>query len=277
MRIMPETLVNGVPADGIGVDDRGLNYGDGLFETIAWCNGQPRLWQHHYRRLQEGCARLALAVPDESLLRDEILSVTSDAGNCVIKIVLTRGGGGRGYRPPVDAGSNRIVRRREWPAYPAKNATHGVTLCHCDTRLGRNPRLAGIKHLNRLEQVLARAEWDDEFDEGLMRDISGSVIEGTMSNLFACIKGAIITPDLSQCGVAGVVRAWVLGAAAGLGLSVSTAPVSTAMLDDAEELFITNSLIGIWPVRRLGVREYNVGPITRSLQDAWIRETDCSA
>jgi 4-amino-4-deoxychorismate lyase len=271
---MPDTLVNGIAAGRIAVDDRGLNYGDGLFETVAWLGGRPRLWHLHYRRLEEGCARLGLAIPEEPLLRAEMKIVAGDTTAAVIKIILTRGSGGRGYRPPAGAATTRIVRRLDWPRYPEDNQPRGVTLRYCDTRLGRNPRLAGIKHLNRLEQVLARAEWDDEYDEGLMQDESGNVIEGTMSNLFACIEGAIVTPDLSQCGVAGVMRRWVLDTAPRLEMPLRTEAVSTFALDTAQELFITNSLIGIWPVRRLGTREYSVGTVTRRLQDALQRETD---
>jgi 4-amino-4-deoxychorismate lyase len=135
-------------------------------------------------------------------------------------------------------------------------------------RLARQPRLAGLKHLNRLEQVMARAEWRDEYAEGLMRDTEGLVIEGTMSNLFLVHEGVLVTPDLSQSGVAGVMRAAVLDLAAALGIPSAVRQVTTAMVEGAQELFLTNSLIGLWPVTRLETHNHVVGKITQTLQEA---------
>jgi len=162
-----------------------------------------------------------------------------------------------------------MVHTRPWPDYPEEYRKLGVPVRWCETRLARQPRLAGIKHLNRLEQVLARAEWRDEFAEGLMCDTEGQVIEGTMSNLFLVQKGTLVTPDLSQSGVAGVMRAEVLEQADRLGIPHVLQPVSVGMVEQAEELFLTNSLIGIWPVARLEAQHYAVaGKITQTLQAA---------
>jgi 4-amino-4-deoxychorismate lyase len=137
--------------------------------------------------------------------------------------------------------------------------------CH-DTRISRNPALAGIKHLNRLEQVLARSEWQSEYAEGLMLDEEGNIIEGTMTNLFLCSQGTLLTPDLSRSGVTGIMRAAVLDRAKKMSLPCQVTSITHEMLNSAEEVFLTNSIIGIWPVRRIGSIQYVVGDTTRRLQ-----------
>jgi 4-amino-4-deoxychorismate lyase len=261
-------LVNGRAADTLTVADRGLHYGDGLFETVAVQRGEPRLWNRHMQRLSEGCRRLGLPAPDIAVLRAETRRVAGESERAAVKIILTRGQAGRGYRTKGPVVPTRIVLPRPWPEYPPEWARHGVAVRWCETRLARQPRLAGLKHLNRLEQVLARAEWHDEVAEGLMRDAEGSVIEGTMSNLFVVRAGTLVTPDLSQSGVAGVMRAEVLERAAALGIPCRVETVGVAAVEAAEALFLTNSLIGIWPVQRLESRVYEVGQITQALQQA---------
>jgi len=270
-----ETLINGQRTDSIPITDRGLLYGDGLFETVAVQEGIPRLWAGHMHRLQEGCRRLQLSFPDPEQLRAEVKLATGIATSAVAKIMITRGHGTRGYRADPAANHTRIVIGLPWPEMPATAPQGGVTVRWCDTRLARQPHLAGLKHLNRLEQVLARSEWQDDYAEGLMRDTEGWVIEGTMSNLFLVHRTALLTPDLSQCGVAGVVRAAVLEYAERLDIPVSVGPVTTAMVEEADSLFLTNSLIGLWPVARLGTRNYEVAhEITQTLQAALQRFDD---
>lgn len=262
------TLVNGQEARHLPVTDRGLQYGDGVFETMALRHGEPLLWQRHLQRLAEGCARLGLRKPDDSLLRQELNRVAGNEARAVAKIILTRGSGGRGYRPDGDAEPTRIVQHLPWPAYPA-DAQHGVRVRWCTTRLAQQPRLAGIKHLNRLEQVLARAEWQDDYAEGLMRDSEGLVIEGTKTNLFlVCADGTLVTPDLSQSGVAGVMRAQILDSVASLGLRCRVQAVDMDLVHAAQELFLTNSLIGLWPITQLEARRYVVGQISQKIQAA---------
>lgn len=262
------TLINGQESRNLPVTDRGLQYGDGVFETIALRRGEPLLWQRHLQRLAEGCARLGLRKPDDSLLRQELNRIAGNEARAVAKIILTRGSGGRGYQPDGDAEQTRIVQRLPWPVYPA-DAQHGVRVRWCTTRLAQQPRLAGIKHLNRLECVLARAEWQDDYAEGLMRDSEGLVIEGTKTNLFlVCADGTLVTPDLSQSGVAGVMRAQVLDSVASLGLRCRVQAVDMDLVNAAQELFLTNSLIGLWPVAQLEARRYVVGQVSQKIQAA---------
>lgn len=271
------TLVNGQASTSLAVADRGLQYGDGLFETLALRNGEPLLWERHVQRLGEGCRRLGLPAPDARLLREELNRIAGAEARAVAKIILTRGSAGRGYRADASGTATRIVQRLPWPAYPDAAAREGVDVRWCETRLARQPRLAGIKHLNRLEQVLARAEWQDDYAEGLMRDTDGLVIEGTRTNLFLVrTDDTVVTPDLSQSGIAGVMRAQVLDSAATLGMRCMVQAVTADMVESARELFLTNSLIGIWPIRRIEARHYVAGKITQTLQAA-LHAADCLA
>lgn len=258
--------VDGQPATQLPILDRGLAYGDGLFETIAVQRGQPRLLARHLARLQQGAQRLYLPL-DLTLLQAELLAFCAELGEGVAKLIVTRGEGLRGYAPPQPSRPCRVLLGNPAPAYPAVHAEQGVRLFPCATRLAEQPLLAGLKHLNRLEQVLARAEWQDPaYAEGLMCDSSGRVIEGVYSNLFLCKDGQLLTAELSRCGVAGVMRAEVLAQAEALGIAVQVRDISSAELLAADEVFLCNSLYGIWPVRELQGHDWPVGPLTRKLQ-----------
>ncbi|MCP4283035.1 MAG: aminodeoxychorismate lyase [Gammaproteobacteria bacterium] len=259
-------LINGSLEPGISALDRGLQYGDGLFETLAVIDGVPCLWQRHIQRLEQGCRRLNIALPESGILLEEVNREIGGRSQGVIKIILTRGAGGRGYLPPQNQKPTRLVRYSEWPAYPAQFLHTGVRARLCDSRLGRNPALAGLKTLNRLEQVLARAEWRDaNISEGVMRDVEGNLIEGTMSNLFLINEEQLSTPDLSYSGVAGIMRDLVLEQAVQLGLSLSVDKLSLEDLKAADGIFFTNSLIGIWPVREIDGKEYDPAAVPGAL------------
>ncbi len=258
-------MINGEITERLPATDRGLHYGDGLFETIAVINGRPRLWSAHMERLQRGCEVLGLPEPDTQQLHAEALSLCGSEAREVLKLVYTRGSGGRGYRPPQEPSPQRIWFRYPWPDYSA--LSQGIQLRVCSTPLACNPALAGIKHLNRLEQVLARAEWDDPaIYEGLMCDLDGRVKEGTMSNLFWVADGGLYTPDLSRCGVTGVMRSQVMAVARDLGIKFLTAEIHPEELAQMDEIFITNTLIGLCPVVRFAGREFSPGQLTQGLQ-----------
>jgi 4-amino-4-deoxychorismate lyase len=263
-------LLNGQPATDISLQDRGLAYGDGLFETILICAGRPLLFDEHLARLQRGCAVLGLD-PDLAALQSELASVLSQtaARDVVLKISLTREASGRGYRPLTTA-CNRILTLHPRPDYRTRAPDQGIAMFVCRQRLARQPVLAGLKHLNRLEQVLASREWpDDSFLEGLMLDTEGLVIEGTRSNLFAVIGGQLLTPTLDNCGVNGVMRTWLLQS---FGKVACERMFTLGQLRDASEIFICSSVIGVWPVTQLQqggeLHRYDIGPHTRQAQ-AW--------
>lgn len=269
-------LINGTPGSTLSALDRGIQYGDGLFETIAVVDGRLCQWQRHIRRLQRGCEVLNIEFPDEEQLLAEAGREINGGSRLVLKIILTRGSGGRGYRPPTEQTPTRLVYSTEWPEYPDHFAQLGIRARICNMRLSRNTTLAGLKTLNRLEQVLARAEWDDpEIAEGLMLDDEGFVIEGTMSNLFLIRDERIITPDLGRCGVAGIMRELVIEQAADLGLRLSCQAVSKRELMSADAIFLCNSLIGIWPVCELEGERYETGAIPPSLVDSVMRHGYC--
>lgn len=258
--------VDGRPAESLSIKDRGLAYGDGVFETIAVRAGRPPLLEYHMARLSTGCARLGIAL-DVALVRTEILSFATKLGEGVAKLILTRGDGLRGYAPPPTTQARRILQGSPLPAYPSVNAEQGVELYPCATRLAEQPLLAGLKHLNRLEQVMARAEWQStEYAEGLVRDISGRVIEGVFSNLFLLVDGVLVTAELSRCGVAGVMRAALLERAKAVGIPVEIRDIEFDELLAAQEVFLCNSLYGVWPVRAMAGHHWSVGSLTRTLQ-----------
>lgn len=260
--------VDGAPATALPVDDRGLAYGDGLFETVRVIGGRAPLLSRHLARLADGARRLSIPL-DAPALAGEVHAFlqANAAGDATVKIIVTRGSGGRGYRPEPAAVARRILLAFPPSSSPAAHALDGIALFECRTRLALQPQLAGIKHLNRLEQVLARAEWQDaRCAEGLLCDLEGRAIEGTMSNLFAVRDGELLTPRLDRCGVAGVMRGWLLERAATSGIPVRQAELLRGMLDTMDELFVCNSSIGIWPVRELGTRRWQPGAVTRRLQ-----------
>lgn len=262
-------LINGVVADSLPASDRGLAYGDGLYRTLEVIAGQPRLWHWQWQRLAADCMAMRLPCPDEALLLAEIGSVCAGLPRAVAKVVLTRGSGQRGYAIPAQAQPTRIVSAAAWAGYPPERAQHGIVARWCDTQLGLQPRLAGIKHLNRLENVLARSEWDDAaIVEGLMLDSDGTVVEGTMSNLFWVRDGQLYTPPLDRCGVSGAMRACIIDTACQLGIDVTEQRLLPAQLLAADEAFVCNSLAGIWPLRQLGERVWLAWPLAARLQQA---------
>jgi len=263
-------LINGESGDSLSIHDRGLHYGDGVFETIAVNKGNLLCWDKHYERLQRGCQLLDFTCPAKELLQNEAQLVTTDTKE-VLKIILTRGVGGRGYNPPQQITPTRIVANYVWPDYSDEQVKEGVKVRICNFRLGINPKLAGIKHLNRLEQVLARNEWNDsEIAEGLMLDQDDSIIEGTMSNIFAVQGEKLITPDLSQCGIHGIIRQCIIDLAPELDMYVDIRTVKKDDLFASEELFLCNSTIGLWPVREIEGQQINRGSYAIKIRKALI-------
>jgi 4-amino-4-deoxychorismate lyase len=229
--------------------DRGLQYGDGVFETMRVRRGRVRLLAYHLERLYAGCRALAIKAPAPAALRRELERIAAPRRDGILKLIVTRGPGARGYRPTGREHCTRILTVHVLPRPVAAAAPAPVRVRLCATPLGLNPRLAGLKTLNRLESVLARAEWRDvRVWEGLMRDVDENIVCGTMSNLFLRNGSSLVTPLLDRCGVAGVMRRWILEAAGDLRLSVSQARVRWQDLQDAEEVFMCNAVVGLQSV-----------------------------
>lgn len=252
----PLISVNGIFDAAISPLDRGFAYGDGLFETCRYQQGLIPLWQYHRTRLLESAQRLLIPL-DESVLQQYLQGLLVELQkaaieSAVVKIQITRGVGARGYR--IAAAGTPTYCLSAFPAAQLQldSYRNGVDVRICRHRLGANPALAGMKHLNRLEQILARAEWQDEYAEGLLMDESGAFIEATVSNLFLVKNNQFYTPDLSRAGVAGVMRRVIIDKLAPqLGALVNVVRVDRAFLLTADELFLCNSVYGIWPVNRL--------------------------
>jgi 4-amino-4-deoxychorismate lyase len=236
--------INGSAGRHISHFDRGLQYGDGLFETMRVQGGRIRLLDHHLDRLFEGCRRLRIDAPRAASLRRELVRRAKPCDDAVLKLILTRGPGARGYRP---SGRERCTRILSLSAPPqAVACRHPQTVRVCATPIGSNPALAGLKTLNRLESVMARSEWSDErIWEGLMRDVDGRVVCGTMSNVFVRRGSTLTTPLMDRCGIAGVMRRWVLERAASLGMHPREGRLTLDHLAGAMEIFMTNAVTGI--------------------------------
>ena len=260
-------LLNGERRHCVDVSDRGFQYGDGVFETIEVFNGKPVFIERHFKRLLKGCERLLIPSPDLAQIEAEAGQLCAGVDRAVLKLIITRGSGGRGYRQPDSIVPTRLLSLHPFPEYPDHFQTDGVVARFCDQRLAINPALAGIKHMNRLEQVLARAEWrDDGVQEGLMLDYEDHVIEGTMSNVFFVKYGVLHTPSLKNCGIEGIVREVVIDLALRNNIVVYEQRFDRRSVLEADEVFLTNSVIGVWPIRQLEQQCLGVGQVTRAMQ-----------
>ncbi len=266
---MSHCWVDGIAADRVPIDDRGLMYGDGLFETIACARGAPRFLELHLRRLQDGCRALDLPFPDPALLRVEIrraaaLATDAQAGG-LLRLTLTRGSSAtRGYAPPVPCEPRRIVATYPLGLAPAP----AIRACFSTVTAGLSPALAGFKHLNRLENVLARGRLAGTgCEEAILCTATGELVGGTTSNLFAVLDGVLLTPPIESAGVRGVMREVVLREAAALGIETVQRRLRQEQLLAAGEIFFTNVRVGAWPVYALERwRGEAPGPLVRSLQ-----------
>ena len=251
-RRAPTRWVNGRPTSRMDVRDRGLQYGDGLFETMRVRRGRIRLLEYHLERLAEGCRRLGIAAPDGARLRRELERAAAPRRDAVLKLIVTRGVGPRGYRASGRERTTRLLSLHALSRASLEATRGGVGVRLCRARLSVNETLAGLKTLNRLDCVLARSEWSDAGSwEGLMRDGDDHVVCGTSSNLFLRRGRLLITPVIAHCGVAGVMRRWVIGRATELGLRVRESHVRWSDVLGAEEVFLTNAVRGIVSVARV--------------------------
>lgn len=257
-------LFNGRP-DADLATHRALHYGDGVFRTCLIYSSDVIDLKDQIDLACQDAARLGLAAADRTALETEARQLAHGQGSGVLKILLLRAGQARGYRP-APAATDRLLCRYEAPAYRAAAWEHGVAVCRSSLALASQPALAGIKHLNRLEQVLASRDWDADADEALLADADGHPVCGTRTNLF-WIKGTVLfTPALDLCGVAGRMRARVLALAPALGFECRVQRAAWNEVEAADEVFLTNSLVGIWPVARLAQRRWTApGPATRRL------------
>jgi len=259
---MQHIIVNGVKTEYIHCMDRGLHYGDGVFETIKYFEGRLLFWDEHIKRMCSGARRLNMSSSEVQLFYKDIKSILAELSNrnCIIKLIQTRGLGKRGYKYTNKQMPTRIVIIDE---DIEADKPHAVELRYCKHSISINPSLAGIKHLNRLDNVLARNEWRDEEQEGLMLDMDENIVEGTMSNVFGIKNGTLYTPDLSRCGVEGIIRDQVLQIAAFKNIKIQINNIKKSDMVTMDEVFITNSIIGIRPVGKIEHTVYKTQNLTR--------------
>jgi 4-amino-4-deoxychorismate lyase len=248
----PLILINGSSEASLSPLDRGLAFGDGIFRTLRLEGGQPVWWLDQLAKLESDCARLGLPAPTRTEWERDIAWLAVRRPDAVLKLVVTRGPGPRGYRVPDLPFPTRLAIASRLPDFPDPIAETGAMVRVCDLKLARQPRLAGVKHLNRLENVLARMEWDDPaIDEGLLLDSEGQVVSGVMSNVFLRQSGVWRTPFLDHCGVAGVARGRLLRR-----LDAREAEIGLEDVRAADTVLLSNSLIRVRWVSALGERRW---------------------
>ncbi|QHS09488.1 aminodeoxychorismate lyase [Sinimarinibacterium sp. NLF-5-8] len=260
---------------------RALHYGDGVFRTILVANGVLVDEALHWQKLAEDCAVLAIDPPDVQVLHAAVRARVAEAPEGILKVIVARRSTGRGYAPQTHACDYWLLYST--PAKPDLAAYRtGICAEFSPVVLSEQPLLAGIKHLNRLDQVLASRNGSPAIQERLMCDRAGQVVCGTRSNLFIVDNGVLKTPPLDHCGVAGIMRSKVLALASGLGIAVVMTPLKREDLQQAEEVLVTNAVQGIWPVQRLDQWSYRApGKITQKLMGAlahpWVnRAFECA-
>ena len=283
-----QQFINGHPETTITCVDRGLQYGDGLFETIAvrplilstGSGYRIECWQAHWQRLAHGLKRLGFEV-DEAVLQQDLLDDISalltqsthlsadKTASWVIKVIITRGAAGRGYQAPITPQINRIVQCLPWPLGREKLCQNGVSIRLCQHHWSSQPVLAGLKHLNRLDQVIARSEWRDDYHEGLMLNQQGHVQSGVMSNVFVQLDNQLYTPSNDTAGIDGIMAQQIKHMASLMHIPCSQQHIiPLAMLHKAQGLFLTNSLNGICPVVAMDKLSFPITELTDKLQQA---------
>jgi 4-amino-4-deoxychorismate lyase len=248
-------LVNGLDQDLVELSDRAIHYGDGAFETLRIENRRLVHWHRHLRRLTHTCKILQIPLDINALEYEVNVILRGADSSCILKVIVSRGSGGRGYRPPD-----------YWELQKT-----GVRLMRCQHPVSENPVLAGLKHLNRLDQVLASMELSADCEEGLMLTTAGKVVEGTRTNVFLARQGRLRTPALDLSGVAGIKREIILEQCSKHGIDVDVCHIDIEELQDVDEMFVCNSVLGIWPVIewRNGnqCRHLPRGVLTRKVQE----------
>jgi 4-amino-4-deoxychorismate lyase len=268
MNMQRTYIINGGLDHGVSPFDRGLSYGDGVFRTFKVIEGLPVDWPLHYQRLVSDCGAIGIVCPSAEVLIGDIQSLFSPNDSAVAKFIITRGEGERGYAAPAVTMPTRILIKSELPTYAASNYATGVQLYTCKTTLSFQTALAGVKHLNRLENVLARAEWNDPtFFDGVMLDMESNVIECTSANIFARYDKELHTPSVDRCGIAGVTRQRIINLAHLPKLKPIVKNITLPELLDADEVFICNSIYGAIQVRTIAQKHWAMGDLATRIRE----------
>jgi 4-amino-4-deoxychorismate lyase len=252
--------VNGKHQSSIAISDRSIAYGDGIFTTAKISNGQVQFLSSHITRLIEGCQYLKINFTQSQALVDEIITVAQNYPTAVLKVIITAGSGGRGYSRKGVGEAQTIVSIHEFPPHYNLWSEQGVSLVYCNIKLGLNPLLKGLKHLNRLEQVLIKDELDNvTADDCLVCDLNDLVVETSSANVFWMRGNKVYTPVLQDAGVQGIYRKNILS----IDQDIQRVKEKFIDLNDISSMFICNSVMGVIPVYRLNNRPLNIEPVIK--------------
>jgi 4-amino-4-deoxychorismate lyase len=262
MAIMVLSFVDGQESNVISTNDRGLAYGDGCFTTALVNNGEVMMLPQHLKRLVEQSQQLGLPKFDLTALAASIRKISTGIAKGVVKVIITCGSGGRGYSRLGAEQAKVIVSLHDYPKVYPQWQKQGISVGISKQQLGINPMLAGLKHLNRLEQVLLRTELDKRpEDDLLVSDINGTVIECCSANVFWLKAGQWHTPSLATAGVAGLMRANILLTHQ----HIQSGDYPIAQLVNIDAMFITNAILGIVPVKIFNGQHLDMSPV-KSIQ-----------
>ena len=266
----PVVLINGEEQDKISVFNRNMQYGDGLFETCVARDNQILFWPRHYSRLEIGCVKLNINKIDEGILLSDIKKAfeLSSKKNCIVKLILSRGDSlrGYGYRDDIEPVRVVIVSEMYQPLFNKE-----FSLEYATSGYHSNPQLAGIKHCNRLEQILARSNLSS--NEAIMLDEKENIISVTQGNIYYIFGNKLLTPKLDCCGVVGSRRSLILELAMSLKMEALESNISINQAQKADEVFISNSVIGIQPVHSIESYKLGKNPLTEKIQKAFLSKT----
>ncbi|KEA52684.1 4-amino-4-deoxychorismate lyase [Mangrovibacter sp. MFB070] len=250
-------LINGEYQSHLPANDRSIQFGDGCFTTARIVAGEIRFLSHHIARLQQACQRLLIPFTQWQTLAAEMAEMARSQDLAVLKVIISRGSGGRGYSPAQCGSPVRILSVSGFPSFYAEWKNAGVTLGLSSVRMGINPQLAGIKHLNRLEQVLIRAELEQANQhETIVLDSDGMMVECCAANLFWREGEAVYTPLVDRSGVNGTMRQHIMAELTRQGRMVHQVRAAPDALLRADEAFICNALMPIIPVRQAITTRY---------------------
>jgi len=275
---LPAVWVDGEPARSLPLPDRGLDFGDGLFETLLLHFGRPVLLDYHLQRLGAGLETLAF--PDclgwAAAELERVCFELDEFPWAAVRLTITRGAAPRGYAPPPHTTPRVIISaaqlEQDRRGFPAPSRLGWATI-----RWSSQPFLAGIKHLNRLEQVLAAREAQTlGYDEMVVRDQGGDIVSVCAGNLFMVVDNSLMTPPLQTCGIAGTRRRAVMEMwAPSLSLAIEEVPLTDSRMAQASEIFFCNSLKGLQPVGSLGDMRWSHFPVCEALHQRYVGSLPC--
>ena len=263
-----QTIITANETSSISTRDRGLNYGDGFFTTAMVTDGQVEHWAYHKARLIECTQRLGFPALEFNALESQITQLIASHPQAVLKVVITRGEGGRGYAPPSECNLNIIVSVLAYPDHYNSLTDAGISLAISPIKLAVQPHLAGLKTLNRLEQVLIKnALQTQHSDDALVLDYNNNVIETSAANIFAIKNNKVFSPRLDECGIKGVFLQSLCDK-----LTVEFKTVSVDDLTQADAIFVCNSLMKIVPVKSIGEHCFDIAHSQSLLNELLAKE-----